>query len=62
MLQMENQKEEYMKVVSLGQSAISETATIGESAQESQREVATVTARWEALTEMIITIRYVISH
>lgn len=54
---MEAQKEEYYKVVSLGQSAISETSTIGESAKESEQQVALVVSRWEALTEMLIEIR-----
>ncbi|XP_066986166.1 dystrophin, isoforms A/C/F/G/H-like isoform X29 [Macrobrachium rosenbergii] len=55
--EMETQKEEYYKVVSLGQSAISETSTIGESSQESEKQVAGITTRWEALIEMLVEIR-----
>ncbi|KAG7153745.1 Utrophin-like [Homarus americanus] len=55
--EMDGQKEEYYKVVSLGQSAISETSTIGESSQESERQVAIVSSRWEALMEMLVEIR-----
>ncbi|XP_064105399.1 dystrophin-like isoform X14 [Macrobrachium nipponense] len=55
--EMETQKEEYYKVVSLGQSAISETSTIGESSQESEKQVAGITTRWEALVEMLVEIR-----
>lgn len=55
--QIEGQKEEYYKVVSLGQSAISETSTIGESAKESEQQVAGITSRWEALNAMLIEIR-----
>ena len=54
---MEPQKEEYYKVVSLGQSAISETSTIGESSQESEKQVAGITSRWEALMEMLTELR-----
>ncbi|XP_037793425.1 uncharacterized protein LOC119588858 [Penaeus monodon] len=55
--EIESQKEEYYKVVSLGQSAISETSTIGESAKESEQQVAGITSRWEALNAMLIEIR-----
>ncbi|XP_069180920.1 LOW QUALITY PROTEIN: dystrophin [Procambarus clarkii] len=55
--EMDSQKEEYYKVVSLGESAISETSTIGESSKESEQQVANVSSRWEALTEMLIEIR-----
>nr|XP_027238839.1 dystrophin-like isoform X4 [Penaeus vannamei] len=55
--EIEGQKEEYYKVVSLGQSAISETSTIGESAKESEQQVAGITSRWEALNAMLIEIR-----
>ncbi|XP_068223554.1 microtubule-actin cross-linking factor 1-like [Palaemon carinicauda] len=55
--EMETQKEEYYKVVSLGQSAISETSTIGESSQESEKQVVGITTRWEALVEMLVEIR-----
>ncbi|KAK7085433.1 hypothetical protein SK128_001326, partial [Halocaridina rubra] len=55
--EMECQKDEYQKVVSLGQSAISETSTIGESSQESESQVAAITVRWEALLEILIEIK-----
>ncbi|XP_069940660.1 microtubule-actin cross-linking factor 1 isoform X2 [Cherax quadricarinatus] len=55
--EMESQKEEYYKVVSLGESAISETSTIGESVKESEQQMANVSNRWEALTEMLVEIR-----
>ncbi|XP_071545204.1 uncharacterized protein [Panulirus ornatus] len=60
--EMEAQKEEYYKVVSLGQSAISETSTIGESSKESEQQVAQVVSRWEALMEMLVEIRTRISY
>ncbi|KAG0717771.1 Dystrophin [Chionoecetes opilio] len=57
--EMEGQREEYNHVMSLGQSAISETSTIGESARESEGLVQGVAQRWQALTHMLQEIRCV---
>ncbi|XP_076057389.1 dystrophin-like, partial [Oratosquilla oratoria] len=51
--EVQTQQEEYNKVMSLGQSAISETATIGECSSESESKVTDFAARWQALSEMM---------
>ena len=59
-LQIQQQKEEYDKVISLGQSAVSETETIRENSAESERQISQVTSRWDALNQMIDTLKYVV--
>lgn len=54
---MGSQQAEYDQVVSLGQSALSETSTTGESDGGVAEAVEGVVQRWNALTHMLEEIR-----